>query len=126
MASREPFSRHRHRADGNPERALLAAYEFAAYEYHWSPQEVEERLSDEQLVAYFDAGFDRRSSDAEIRFAEMVEAVRAGYGFAHDQKAYSRWRVGVDRKHRPAETHDLASFIAASGGSKPGKSVLSN
>ena len=60
-------------------------------------------MSDEQLVSYFDAGFDRRQGDAETRFAEMVEAVRAGYGFAHDQKAYTRWRASVDRAHGTAK-----------------------
>lgn len=94
MASREPFSRQGagDSSDGRSlDERLIGAYEFAAAEYGWAPQKVEEELSDEQLVAYLDAATDRLTRTYERDFEANVEAVRAGTIFAHDKKAARKW-----------------------------------
>lgn len=121
MASRKPFSRHRGRAPADPERALLAAYEFAASEYRWLPTDIEDGLTDEILVAYFDAAIDRRRSASDVRFREMVEAVRIGTLVARDPKLYSRWRADVS-----AEAKGLAQLIRDSGGAIRERSEFRN
>lgn len=89
MGRRKPFSRHRHRdPDGDPDRQLLAAYEYAASEYGWSTARIAEELTDELLVTYLDAATDRER-DANRNW---IEFVRIGTIFAHDQKAYQRWK----------------------------------
>ncbi len=103
MASRQPFSRHGSRGDGDAggssgER-LVAVYEFAAAEYGWTPKEVEEELSDEQLIALLDAATDRRSERATADFESSVEAARVGYIFARDQKQYAKWRRSTERRN---------------------------
>ena len=93
MASREPFSRHRRRDGGGPEPDALAhAADFAAHEYGWRPEYIEHELTDEQLVWYFDAAQDRLERTAVTEFERLVEAVRLGTIFAHDNRQHSRWR----------------------------------
>jgi len=101
VACRKPFSRHRDRGESDPrtpDERLLAAYEYLAHAYGWAPEEVEEQLTDEQLVAYLDAATDRLVRDGQTAFENRVEAARMGTIFASDQRAYTRWRARVDRK----------------------------
>ena len=98
MACRQPFRAGKPGGgDGRtPGERLIAAYEFAAATYGWPPAQVENELSDEQLVHYLAAATDRISRDAVNR----IEAARMGYIFGRNQKAYSSWRRRVD-----ASTH---------------------
>lgn len=109
MASREPFSRHQSRRDdaaGGADADLVSAYEWAAQEYGWLPDDVEGRLTDEQLVAYFDAARDRADRDADTRFRDRVETARLGYLFAHDAQAYQQWSARQRVAEREARVTD--------------------
>lgn len=101
MASREPFSRHRDHGStdrrGLGER-LVGVYEFAAAEYGWQPQEIEEALSDEQLVALLDAATDRITKRHSDEFDGWVHATRAGTIFASNQRAFASWQRSRDRE----------------------------
>jgi hypothetical protein len=50
-------------------------------------------LTDEQLVALFDAAYERRSARVQSDFDAMVEAVRVGTIIAHDAKAARKWQT---------------------------------
>ena len=92
MASREPFSRHPRRGDRAGDGWDLArAADFAAATYGWGRDELD-RLTDEQLVAYFDAAQERLDIAFRVEFERLVEAVRVGTIFAHDARQYTRWR----------------------------------
>lgn len=121
MACRQPFSRHASRrgaqADGRtPDERFLAAYEFAAHEYTWSAETIRETLTNEQLVAYLDAAQDRIEQASRVSWNDLIEAVRAGTLFAHDQKAYDRWRA-EHSGHGGKSLRDLARDL---GGGQPG------
>lgn len=97
MASREPFSRHARGGEPADEWELTRVADYAASTYGWGPPDLDEYLTDEQLVAYFDAAQERQSEHVSAEFERMVEAVRVGYIFARDQKQYDRW--ARKRKH---------------------------
>jgi hypothetical protein len=73
-------------------------------------------VTDEQLVLYLDAAQDRIREDARARSAELVEAVKAGTVFAHDQKQYGKWRAAVDRESRARPAKGLEQLRADFGG----------
>lgn len=114
MAGRKPKSR---RAARDPSRSdewgLSRAAEFVAHAYGWGSDYIESRVTDEQLVAYLDAAQERLRSEARARSAELVDAVRAGWIFAHDEGQYDRWRSDMDRRSGVAPTgrtlHQLVS-----------------
>lgn len=58
---------------------------------------VDRDLTDEQLVALFDADQDALAAQATATFANAVEAVRSGTIFTRDARAYDRWRADLDR-----------------------------
>lgn len=124
MASRAPFSRQRDREAGRRDAwGLARAAEFAAATYGWSPDYIESRLTDEQLVAALDAAQERISDEARARFTEATEAARIGAIFAQDAKQYSRWRAEVDRRSPRGATKggkDLAQLARDFGGAAPG------
>ena len=68
-------------------------------------------------MLYFDSATDRRTHDRRIDHEDRIEAFRAGYIYAHDAKAYGRWRAGVVRRLgvRGAKG-GLAQLLAAAGG----------
>jgi len=70
------------------------------------PQDLEEELSDEQLVVYLEAASDRLTRDAHAEFGLAVEAARLGTVFASNVRAYSRWRTQFRPKTRPAPLSD--------------------
>lgn len=98
MACRKPFSRHprgEHEPDGwDPVRAV----ELAAATYGWTFDVIESRLTDEQLVALFDAYADRVSDQSERDWEHAVEAVRVGTIFAHENDQYRRWQRAPKQK----------------------------
>lgn len=98
MAGREPFSRHRRRAGSTPERDdgwdATRAADYAASAYGWGPAELD-RITDEQLVAYFDSAQERIERDSRNDYERRVEAVRIGTIFAHDSKQYASWRARI-------------------------------
>jgi hypothetical protein len=101
VACRQPFSRRD--ADGDldergPDERLLDAFEFVAAEYGWKVQEVDEELSDEQLVSYLDSASSRIERRARADFDGWVEAVRLGTIVAHDAALYRRWKRDRDAK----------------------------
>lgn len=102
MASRQPFSRHEPRGDGADDdgHGLVGTYEWASKEYGWTPTELEDRLTDEQLVAYLDAALDRTQREVDVRFRDRVEASRLGYLFAHDARSYAIWARNQPRPRR--------------------------
>jgi hypothetical protein len=134
VASREPFSRQKPRADLEPGdgSGLVAAFEWAAQAYGWGPTTIREELSDEQLVAYFDAAAERLRAEREAEFDSRVEAARLGTIFAHDAKTYQRWHrrnAATEGRRRPADDQviehqimQLASMFpgAVSFGTMPG------
>lgn len=67
----------------------LAAYEWVASSYGWDAPYVQDHLTDEQLLAYLEQSEHRLTREHQ----RAVEVVRAGFLFAHDAKAYSRWRA---------------------------------
>jgi hypothetical protein len=107
VASREPFSRHRAPEPGerDPDIALLAAYEFAASAYGWSPSQVRDGLTDELFVGYLDAATDRIRRE----FVERVDAARIARA---PDKAYRRWRQKADR-HAPKKSLSGAALESA-------------
>lgn len=98
MAGRPPFSRQRDRGGERSEWTVIRAAEFVASAYGWGPDYIDNRLTDEQLVAYLDAAQERLTEEGRGRFTEAVEAVRAGTIFAHEAKQYDRWRADVARR----------------------------
>lgn len=44
------------------------------------------------MVAYLDAGQERIAEHSATDFEQLVESVRVGTVFAHDAKAFKRWR----------------------------------
>jgi hypothetical protein len=48
-----------------------------------------------------DVASDRVVERAQSRFDEMVEATRAGFIFAHDNRAAQRWRSRRQRERHP-------------------------
>jgi hypothetical protein len=98
VAGRPPFSRQRDRRGKYDPWAVLRAAEFAATEYGWGPDYIDDVLTDEQLVAYLDAAQERAVNEARNRRTEAVESARLGWIFAHDQKQYDRWRSDVERQ----------------------------
>ena len=112
MASRKPFSRHRPRT-GQRRSRLDDVFAFAARTYGWTPRTIEEELTDEQLVALFDADAD----EATARWADGVETVRSGYVLGRSIKAYESWRRDVDRKTgRSPQGGSLADLARSLGG----------
>lgn len=110
MACRQPFSRHRAGKGGEAGQRLIAAYEYVCATYGFrSPAEVDDGLSDEQLIAYLDAAIDRQAAD----FDSAIEAVRAGTIFARDQKAYQRWSTG---RRRGTPQRGLLQLVTDTGG----------
>lgn len=71
-------------------------------------------MTDEQLVAYLDAAHHRLGDEAEARFADSIEALRAGTIFAHDAKQYGRWRSRRRTGATPGK--DLAALARDFGG----------
>jgi hypothetical protein len=62
--------------------------------------------------------FDSDADGVNDRFAHDVEAVRSGYYFAHDARAYGKWRRDVDRlAGRKPAGKGLADLSAEFGGS---------
>jgi hypothetical protein len=119
VASREPFSRHHDRGDTDRRTTgerLVAAYEFTASEYGWTPEAVEAGLSDEQLVAYLDAASDRIRRRRTDEFDSLVEAVRSGTIFAHDRRAAAKWRRATrergNRQQRGLTGAELEAAVA--------------
>lgn len=107
MASREPFSGRRVvGTDGPPDkRAVLRAFEFAARTYGWTADYIYRHETKERVLAYFDVAHDRHQQE----FGEAVDAARLGYLFAHDPKAYQRWRRKSEgRSDRPASLSGAA------------------
>jgi hypothetical protein len=49
-------------------------------------------------MALLDADQDLLTEQVTARFAEAIEAVRAGTIFAHEQQQYSRWRRDLERR----------------------------
>jgi hypothetical protein len=100
--------------------------------YGWGPTTIREELSDEQLVAYFDAAAERLRAEREAEFDSRVEAARLGTIFAHDAKTYQRWHrrnAATEGRRRPADDQviehqimQLASMFpgAVSFGTMPG------
>jgi hypothetical protein len=81
---------------------------------------VDERLTDEQLVAYLDAAQDRMEHRARSEFDALVEAVRVGTIFAHDAKQYRKWQSRSARNGRRGLTgHALEQAIHALAGAHP-------
>ena len=76
-----------------------------AAEYHWSPRYVEGQLTDELFILYLDAAVDRLGDRAKARFETLVEAVRAGTIFGHDDRQYRKW-TGF-RRAAATESHGL-------------------
>jgi hypothetical protein len=64
-------------------------------------------LTDEQLVALFDAAADRRQARVQADFEAQVEAVRIGTIIAHDRKAHMKWQ---HRKRADARSHGLTGM----------------
>ena len=50
-------------------------------------------------MAYLDAATDRLSRRRSSDFDSMVEGVRAGTIYAHDQKAYAKWSRSRARRN---------------------------
>ena len=94
MASRQPKSRRR---SGGRQFDHSRSVEWLAAEYGWSNAYVERELTDEQLVAYFDAASERRNEQSLSEFERAVETVRLGTGFLHDAPAYRRWKSRMSR-----------------------------
>jgi hypothetical protein len=114
VASRPPFSRQRDRRGDRDQWAIVRAADFVAQAYGWGPQYLESGLTDEQLVAYLDAGQERLNDEGRARFDEAIEAVRMGTIFSQDAKQYGGW---VARRPRPAPSgRDLAKLAADFGG----------
>lgn len=81
---------------------------------------VDRDLTDEQLVALFDADQDALVARANAEFTEAVEAVRAGTIFARDRAAHDRWQRDMERSsgQRPTgkSLAQLARDLGVSGG----------
>jgi hypothetical protein len=76
-------------------------------------------------VAYLDAAVERVTADGRARFTEAVEAVRTGYIFARDQKAYDRWSSDIAlRSGRPPTGKPLAQLARDLGGQTDGLQVV--
>lgn len=71
-------------------------------------------MTDEQLVALFDAALDRRKERVQADFDAQVEAVRVGTIIAHDAKAARKWqsRKRTDVRSRGLTGMDLERVVA--------------
>jgi hypothetical protein len=92
VASREPFSRHRGQSRRADEWDFARAAEFVAHEYGWGPDYLAERITDEQLVAYFDAANERIEEHSRSEFVQLVEAARIGNVAAGSKQGATGWQ----------------------------------
>lgn len=79
---------------------IITVYEFCAAEYGWTPDHIESRITDSQILAYLDKAIDRRDKQAVAEVDRMTLAVNSGTVITYDRDALRRWQS----RHRRVPT----------------------